>query len=72
MSKKSLNIWLCVNKNGYVNIFNAQPIRNREAGKWVSKYPFVNSAIYGQMKELATKAQMTWESEPEYFEIAYE
>lgn len=63
--KKTITIWFGVNKNGFVCMHSVEPVRNEKTGKWESKYPFVNSAIYDEICKLATKSKMSWNSEIE-------
>lgn len=71
MTKKNVGVWTAVNRNGNIVSFTECPEKNTETGKWEAKHPFVNSVFYNQIKDLIVKANMTWESEPEYFEIQF-
>lgn len=63
--KKTINIWFGVNKNGFVCMHTVEPTRNEKTGKWESKYPFVNSIIYGEICKLVEKSKLNWNSEIE-------
>ena len=72
MKKKSVKVWFGVNKNGTVVMFADEPIRDEENGRWMSKYPFVNSAIYPQLCKMAEMAKLTFESEIQFMEFVIE
>ena len=65
MSKKTITVWFAVNKNGFVGMYAEEPKRNNKTGKWESKFPFVNSGVYNQIRELAEKVNFDWNKEPE-------
>ena len=67
----TLNIFVVVNKNGAVRMFTDEPKRNNETGYWESKNPYVNSVLYKDFSNLCTKANLTWESEPNQFTIEF-
>jgi len=69
---KTVKLWAGVNKNGWVSLHNEQPTRNEAQGKWVSKSPFCNQNVQKQFTEMMAKVKMTWEAEPEYFELNFE
>lgn len=62
-------IWVAMNKNGSVRMFLDEPIRNRTTGRWESKRPFVNSKLYEDIIKIIEHSSVTWESEPNFFEI---
>ena len=66
---RTLEIWVAVNKNGDVRMFTDEPVRNNETGRWEGKHPFVNCILQVQFEELCTKSKITWEMEPNPFEI---
>lgn len=67
--KKTIGIWIGVNKNGYISMHLEIPIRNVENGKWVSNKPYINSKLYDIYDSLLKKANITWEHEAEFFEV---
>ena len=69
MSKKTIGIWFGVNRNGFLYMSSEKPTKNEKAGKWESQMPFCASAIYSQIKQLADKIDMSWNSDLEYMEI---
>lgn len=62
---KTIQIYLCVNKNGSVGMHSIEPTRDENRGIWVSKMPFCNSLAYNQFTSLIEKSNMSWNSEPE-------
>lgn len=62
-------IWAAVNKDGFIMLFTGEPVRDDESGKWIGKYPYINSNVYPQFCDLIKKSKMSWKSEPEMFEI---
>jgi hypothetical protein len=65
---KNLQVYMGVNKNGFVSLHLEEPIR--DGNKWKSNKPFCNSLIQKQFDDLAKRAQMTWENECEIFELS--
>jgi len=72
MKSKTVEVWFAVNKNGFVGMYNEQPVRNEETGKWESKFPFVNSLAYDQIVALVEKAQMNWNNNPECITLQFQ
>lgn len=70
--KKTLEIWVAVNKNGDVRMFADEPVRNNDTGKWESKHPFVNCIMQKEFEELCTKTKITWEMDPNPFVLNIE
>jgi len=66
---KSQQIWFAVNKNGNVCMFTEKPIKNKNKGIWESKYPYLNSTIYGDICSIVQQASMNFENDPEVIEI---
>lgn len=62
-------IWAAVNKDGYVALFTGQPVRDEDSGKWVGEYPYINSLVYSQFKNIIRQSMMDWNSSPEMFEF---
>lgn len=67
--KKTLKIWIGINKDGSLSLHAEVPFRDEDRGIWVSKYPFCNSVMYNELSKMITKSSMTWQSDPEYMEI---
>lgn len=67
--KKSIQLWIGVNKNGSISMHTNEPQRNEDTGTWVSNSPFVNSVLYKNFSEMIEKTQMNWESSCEVFQI---
>ena len=70
--KYTVKIWAAVNGDGYIGLYNEEPIRNAQTRKWECKFPYCNQTVYNQFSALVRKAGMTWEHEPEYFELNFE
>jgi hypothetical protein len=66
----SINIWIGVNKNGFVSLHLEEPKRNKITGKWESNKLFCNSAIQRQLEDLIKRAQLTWENDCEFIELS--
>ena len=69
---KSVDIWVSINKNGFINMTIDKPERNTDVGKWTYKQSFVNSVIYNEIKQLVEHSHLTWESESEFLTIQLE
>jgi hypothetical protein len=69
MGIKTQKIWVAINKNGEIRMFTDEPKRNVKTGKWESSRPFVNSHLFNEVKSILEHAMVTWESEPNFFEI---
>ena len=67
--RKSIVIWIGVNKNGSISMHTVEPIKNEDLGIWMSNSPFVNSVIYNTFSNMIEKTPMNWESPAEPFEI---
>ena len=67
--RKSITIWIGVNKNGKISMHTVEPTKNEKLGIWVSNSPFVNSVIYNNLSSTIEKTQMNWESSCEVFQI---
>ena len=69
--KYTVKIWAAVNGDGFIGLYNAEPTRNTTTRKWESKFPYCNQAVYNQFSALIKKTGMTWEHDPEYFELTF-
>ena len=69
LKNKSVAVWFGVNKDGTVVMFASEPTKDEENGRWVSKFPMVNSIIYPQVCMIAEKTKMTFESEIQFIEF---
>ena len=69
IKKKSITVWLGVNKNGKISIHTEEPIRDEEHGVWKSNSPFLNSVLYANLSQMIERTQMNWESGYEIFQI---
>lgn len=67
--KKTITVWVGVNKNGKISMHTVEPTRNEKTGKWTSNSPFVNSVLYQNLSDVFEKTQMSWESSCEIFQI---
>lgn len=67
--KKSITIWVGVNKNGKISMHTVEPTRDEDLGVWVSNSPFVNSVLYENLSKTIEKTAMNWESSCEVFQI---
>jgi hypothetical protein len=71
-NKKSIPLWVGVNKSGRISIHAIEPVKNNISGRWESKDPFCHSIIQGQFEDMIQKVGLTWENECEYIEVVYE
>lgn len=71
-SKKRIGIWFGVNKNGTVVMFATEPTKDIENGRWISKFPMVNSRIYPELCKLVEKTKLTFENEIQFIELPVE
>ena len=69
LKNKSVAVWFGVNKDGTVVMFASEPTKDEKNGRWVSKFPMVNSIIYPQVCMIAEKTKMTFESEIQFIEF---
>lgn len=67
--KKSITVWIGVNKNGKISMHTVEPTRNEDLGVWVSNSPFINSVLYENLSKTIEKTPMNWESPSEVFQI---
>lgn len=67
--KKSITIWVGVNKNGKISMHTVEPTRDEDLGVWVSNSPFVNSVLHENLSKTIEKTAMNWESSCEVFQI---
>lgn len=67
--KKSITVWIGVNRNGKISMHTVEPTRNEDLGVWVSNSPFVNSVLYTNLSQTIEKTSMNWESSCEVFQI---
>lgn len=70
--KKRIGIYFGVNKNGTVVMFADEPTKDEENGRWISKFPMVNSRIYPELCKLVEKTKMTFENEIQFLELPVE
>ena len=67
--RKSIAVWVGVNKNGKISMHTVEPTRNEKLGIWVSNSPFINSILYENLSSTIEKSLMNWESSCEVFQI---
>ena len=67
--KKSITVWIGVNRNGKISMHTVEPTRDEDLGVWVSNSPFVNSVLYANLSQTIEKTPMNWESSCEVFQI---
>ena len=67
--KKSIKVWVGVNKNGKLSMHAEQPIRDENRGIWVSKLPFVNSILFANISKMFEKSNITWTNDCEFLEF---
>ena len=67
--RKSIAVWVGVNKNGKISMHTVEPVRNEKLGIWVSNSPFINSILYENLSSTIEKSPMNWESSCEVFQI---
>lgn len=67
--RKSITVWIGVNKNGKISMHTVEPTRNEHIGVWESSSPFVNSVLYNNLSATIEKTPMNWESSCEVFQI---
>ncbi len=68
---KNIGIWFSVNKNGFLNLSIDEPKRNEKTKKWELKFPYLNSVVYEEIKDLVEKAKIGWDHEAEYLMIQH-
>ena len=66
---RTINVWVYVNKNGFIGMSIDEPKRNEKNGKWVVQNPFCNSQLYNMIVATVQKTNMSWNNEPEFFEM---
>ena len=71
-NKYTVKVWAAVNADGYIGLYNEEPTRNEQTRKWECKFPYCNQIVYNQFSSLVRQAGMTWQHEPEYFELTFE
>lgn len=69
LKRKSIDIWVGINKNGKISMHTTEPTRNEITGTWISNSPFVNSVLYKNFSNMLEKTPMNWESSCEVFSI---
>lgn len=67
--KKTIKVWIGINKDNSLSLHTETPTRDDERGIWVSRFPFCNSLMYNELSKMITKTKMSWESEPEFMEV---
>jgi hypothetical protein len=60
--KQNITIWVAIAKDGYLMLFTDKPTRTNTS--WEGNY-YVNSVLYGNVKNLIGGSNMTFETEPE-------
>lgn len=66
---KTMGIWFAINKDDSVAMHLVEPTKNEKTGAWVSKQPFCNSILQNELKKIVSKAQLNFDSEPNYIEV---
>lgn len=66
---KTIDVWVSINQNGFVNVSLDQPIRNEQLAKWSYKYPFVNSYVYKDIKNIVEHTKLNWQNDAEFFTV---
>ena len=69
LKRKTINVWVGVNRNGSLSMHTEQPIKDEERGIWVSNKPFINSVIYNDLSNTIQKTNLSFESSPEFLKI---
>lgn len=69
LKKKSIKVWVGVNKNGKLSMHAERPERDEKRGIWISKLPYVNSILYDQISKMFEKSNITWTNDCEFIEI---
>lgn len=67
--KKTIKIYIGVNKDNSISLHTETPVKDEERGIWVSRYPFCNSLMYNELSKMITKSALSWESEAELIEV---
>lgn len=67
--KKTILIWVGVNKDKSVSMHTEEPLRDNERGIWTSKSPFINSVIHKEITGMIGKTNMTWEADAQPFQL---
>lgn len=66
---KTIGIWFAINKDNSVAMHLIEPVKNEKTGTWVSKQPFCNSVLQKELQKIVSKAQLNFNSEPNYIEV---
>lgn len=67
--KKTIKIWIGVNKNGKISMHAEQPVKNEKTGRWESKMPFLNSVLYNEFSNMFQKTELNFDTPPQFLEI---
>ena len=68
----TIDIWISVNKNGFINMSLDEPQRNDSIKKWIYHKPFINICVYKEVTNLVEHSKLNWEHEPEFLTIQVE
>ena len=62
-------VFITVNKNGFMSIWNDEPVKNESTGKWEGKFLYANSELYKEFKKLIKESNINWINEPIVLDI---
>lgn len=58
----NIPIYITVNRNGFINCWLNEPIRNEKSGKWIGKYAFADSKFYNKAKNIIKDTNYSWQN----------
>lgn len=64
-----IDIWVAVDRNGWIGLYSTEPTKNEQTGKWDSPNPFCNYQVRKELEALIKRTDMGWNSEPAFFKI---
>ena len=56
----NIPIFVTVNRNGFINCWLNEPIKDEKAGKWVGKFTFADSENYERVKSIVKETGYSW------------
>ena len=59
-TSSNIPIYITVNRNGFINCWLDEPTKDSKIGKWVGKYTFANSIVYGNATQIVKETQYSW------------
>lgn len=69
MNRKTVKLWVGVNRNGKISMHTQEPKRNEILGIWESSSPFVNFVVYENLSKMFSKTPINFNCPCEIIEI---